>query len=243
MNRRACRQAAAAVYLADMRLPSVQAHAYVVLAAPAGEALHLQELVRLKATSAPPLKELAHEDAFSASLTASGADVVGIFAILPSSPSAAPPHAWTTVRAWLAKLREWMLRLVWAASMLRFGWRTPVLALVWMAGLRAAAAKVSGAAVSRGYDHLQVMCVAKAFQGRGLGTRMMQEVFRIAREKGVEGLAGLCQSEQTQRFYGKCGFLCAEVLQHAHGWRGPGSARSEYHVTWRNDSSGPSKST
>jgi ribosomal protein S18 acetylase RimI-like enzyme len=222
----------------------VQPHTYVALTSATGEALSEAQLDAVRQTPAGTPEELAQQDAYSTPLTVGPAKVLALFAIVPHAPSAkrAGLAGWL-VNRWAATW-GWLQRVLWASSMFEYGWSVPVKVLVWMGSLRDAAEKCDRTGLCRpGFADLQVMCVALSLQGQGVGTAVMREAFGVAQELQVAGLKGLCQNDQTRRFYEKCGFRTAEVIAHARDWRGPGTVRQHYLVAWdaEQDSEAPER--
>ena len=202
--------------------------------------LSATDLEAVKDAPSMTVSELKQTDAYKQSFTVKSAEAIAIFALLPPPPSEATKSApKSPLQRWLARtvaeVEGWVGRIAWATTMFPYGLPVPIRALAWMAGLRSAAVQGDDSPIMSKdctYHDLQVMCVAKHLQGTGVGSAVMQEVYAHARANGVQGMKGLCQSEQTRRFYEKSGFKSDLIIEHARGWRGPGTVRKHWLIAW-----------
>ena len=219
-------------------------HTYVALTSAGRQPSDEAQLRCIQDEPCASLQDVMLQDAYSASLTVAGAEVYGVFAILPPKPKEPKqnglsaelglPGSWL-VGLW-RNMQRFLARMQWAHSLTQFGVLAPLRMQLWMAKLDQAADKSRMTGIcSPDYHDIQIMCVAKHLQGQGLGAAVMEEAFKVARELGAVGLKGICQSNGTRSFYEKCGFRSAMLLQHAHNWRHKGSVRTEWLVAWRNE--------
>ena len=230
----ACSYNAMCDYMADVRLPGVADSLWVVLANRGDRSAALSEQ-DLRALEAMPASCDASGSPRAHPLAIGAAEVVAIYSLMPPAPP--PPKAGQArdvIASVRRKLKAWSHRLAWLLPLARFGPLVPLRALWWMSDLiRAVEAGDRLPIQNAGFHNLQTMCVAKHLQGQGVGTAVIAMAQEQARGiAGFKGMKGLCQSEQTRRFYERQGFQTVAVLSHAHGWRAPGSIRTHWLVAW-----------
>jgi GNAT superfamily N-acetyltransferase len=159
-------------------------------------------------------------------------EVVAMYALIPpASPAAAPKPSFQRYQL----LRSMLMRLIWVLPLIRYGLLVPFWSFLWMLELMTASGRCQRSKV---FDHkfhdLQVMCVAKDLQGQGIGAaviRLIQDELKQSKE--MYGLKGLCQSEETRKFYVKQGFQADAVYSHEYSRKPDGNKRTHWLVTWQ----------
>jgi GNAT superfamily N-acetyltransferase len=217
-------------HMAGVRLPSVKKHIWVVLrrsdlgsSSPPSkaelDALHMLE----PATTHPQLQ--------SPPLQLGAIQVVAMYALIP--PTSPKVQGGPLIQGY-QMVRSWLTRLLWVVPLVKYGLSVPFWSLLWMWELTMAGDRCKS---SRIYDHrfhdLQVMCVARALQGQGVGTAVMRLIQdELKQTEEMYGMKGLCQSKETQAFYMKQGFKADAVYTHEYGQMKNGNARTHWLVAW-----------
>jgi GNAT superfamily N-acetyltransferase len=217
--------------MAEVRLPSVREHVWVVLRRNTGNGSgppSMSELDAFRVLQPTP----KHSSSHSEPLKLGAIEVVAMYAIVPPAP---PAVSTKPSFQRYQMLRSMLMRLIWVVPLIRYGLTVPFWAFLWMFELVTAAERCRRSKVfNHKFHDLQVMCVAKDLQGQGIGTAVMRLIQdELKQSKDMCGLKGLCQSEETREFYVKQGFQADAVYSHAYSRKPDGNLRTHWLVTWQ----------